>query len=367
YLVSAADVGFPASFSSFDVLVTHGTQSVGQIFGGGKFTFDATSGTYFVDFVALPSGTDKAGTYSLSVAPAPPAPTVTFSSSVSHVASGGTVTLTWSSTNATTCAASNGWSGTQATSGSATSAALTGATTFTLTCSGVGGSAAQSVAVTIDSPTSPSGGGGHGGGAINLLTLFGLAGALAARFARRARVSVAAARLSRGGKTAELRSRAHSNDGISTMFKGLAASIVLLISLLASANEGAPDASRAESAPMAQIRATLKERYPEANLESITASQALPGWYELVVGKQIVYTDAAADRLIVGKVVDTRTREDLTQKRWSELHLIDFKALPFEDSIKTVRGKGEHVVAIFEDPLCPYCQKLEQQMQGMQD
>ncbi len=361
YQVTAADIGFPASFSSFDVLVTHGTQAVGQIFGGGKFSFDATSGTYFVNFIALPSGTDKAGTYSLSVAPTPPAPTVMLTGDVTHVASGGTVALKWSSQNATTCAASGGWSGTQPVSGQATSAALTGATTFTLTCSGDGGSVSQSLSVTIDSPTSPSGG-GHGGGSISLLTLLGLAGALTRRLVR-------GTGMSRSRKVAVVACRqpalAHARS--LPMRKGLAAAIVFLLPLLASANEASTDVSKAEPAPLAQIRGTLKERYPEAKVDTIAASKVLPGWYELVVGEEIVYADATADRLIVGKVIDTRTRENLTQKSWADAHRIDFKALPFAHSIKTVRGRGEHVVAIFEDPLCPYCQKLEEQMQGMQD
>jgi thiol:disulfide interchange protein DsbC len=359
--VSAADVGFPALFSNFDVLVTHGTHSVGQIFGGGKFSFDATAGTYFVDFIALPSGTDKAGTYSLAVVPTPPAPTVTLNSNVTHVVSGGTVTLTWTSQNATTCAASGGWSGTQQPNGSATSTALSGATTFTLTCSGDGGSANKSVAITIDSPTSPSGGGGHGGGAFSLLTLLGLIGALAMRLARWARMS--------RGDTGAVRCvvRSGARDTNSAILKGFAASVVVLLPLLARAGDGGATASSNELQPMAKIRATMQERYPGAKLETIKPSKLVPGWYELLVGQQIVYADRTADHLIVGKVVDTRTRQDLTEKTWSDAHRVDFKALPFEHSIKTVRGKGEHVVAIFEDPLCPFCQKLEQQMQGVDD
>ncbi len=358
YQVSAADVGFPAQFSSFDVLVTQGTQSVGQIYGGGQFNFTGTAGDeYILDFIALPSGTFSAGTYSLTVATAPPAPTVTLTSSAPSVSSGGTVTLTWTSQNATSCAASGGWSGSQATSGTATSPVITGATTFTLTCSGGGGTTAQSVSVSLNSP-SPSG--GHsGGGAINLLTLLGLVGSLLLRAA-----------VSSNRKFAVLRSRSPLTRAIGALpvIKRIAASIVLLLPLTAVATDEASTASTSEPQPMAQIRTTMKERYPEAKIETITASKVLPGWYELVVGENdLVYVDATADRLIVGKVVDTKTRQNLTEKSWSDAHLIDFKGLPFDHSIKTVQGEGKRVVAIFEDPLCPYCQKLEQQMQNVQD
>jgi hypothetical protein len=41
---------------------------------------------------------------------------------------------------------------------------------------------------------------------------------------------------------------------------------------------------------------------------------------------------------------------------------IDFKALPFDRAVKTVRGNGSRVLVTFEDPNCPYCKKLWQNM-----
>lgn len=80
--------------------------------------------------------------------PAPaPAPTLSLSASSVAVPSGGTTTLTWSSANATACQASGAWSGARAPSGSFTSGALTAQSTFTLTCSGLGGAVARSVTV----------------------------------------------------------------------------------------------------------------------------------------------------------------------------------------------------------------------------
>jgi hypothetical protein len=91
-------------------------------------------------------------------APAPPpapAPTVFFSALPGDVASGSTATLTWSSTNASSCTASGGWTGTEPTSGTATSPALTATTTYTLTCTGSGGTAAQSATVILEGSVPP--------------------------------------------------------------------------------------------------------------------------------------------------------------------------------------------------------------------
>lgn len=39
-----------------------------------------------------------------------------------------------------------------------------------------------------------------------------------------------------------------------------------------------------------------------------------------------------------------------------------FSELPFDKAAKVVYGKGERVIALFADPDCPYCQKLEKAM-----
>jgi hypothetical protein len=74
-------------------------------------------------------------------APTTPAPTISFSASPTSVTAGQAATLTWNSTNATSCSASGAWSGSQPTSGSASTGALNQASTYTLTCTGTGGNA----------------------------------------------------------------------------------------------------------------------------------------------------------------------------------------------------------------------------------
>jgi hypothetical protein len=86
-----------------------------------------------------------------------PAPTVTLTASPSSVAAGSASTLTWTTTNATLCTASAGWSGTQGTSGSLPTAALSATTIYTLTCAGGAGTtpASATVTVTVTSPAPP--------------------------------------------------------------------------------------------------------------------------------------------------------------------------------------------------------------------
>jgi len=78
-----------------------------------------------------------------------PKPTVSFQSNPTSVALGQSTVLDWNSSNAQTCTASGGWSGSQALSGMLSTSPLTATTSFTLTCTGSGGSTAQSVSVTV--------------------------------------------------------------------------------------------------------------------------------------------------------------------------------------------------------------------------
>jgi hypothetical protein len=181
YLVNVSDVGFPSALSSLAAIVTQGTSRLGTIYTGGTFSFSATPGDYYVSLLAQPGGSDNAGTYALTVGAQPPAPAVTLTSSAATVSSGGTVTLTWSATNATSCTASGGWSGAQAVSGTATTSAITSSTTYTLACTGSGGTTSQSVTVNISAATSGSSSGGGGGGAIGSALLLALSASLLAR------------------------------------------------------------------------------------------------------------------------------------------------------------------------------------------
>lgn len=77
-------------------------------------------------------------------------PTVTIAVSPTTVATGVNAALTWSSTNATSCAASGAWGGSQATSGNQNvSQAQSGTYTYTLTCNGAGGSTSNSATLTV--------------------------------------------------------------------------------------------------------------------------------------------------------------------------------------------------------------------------
>jgi hypothetical protein len=88
------------------------------------------------------------GAYNGSSGGGTPAPTATLTANPTSLASGSSSTLSWISTHATSCTASGGWNGGKQTSGSE-AVTPTATTTYTLSCTGDGGTAQSSVTVTV--------------------------------------------------------------------------------------------------------------------------------------------------------------------------------------------------------------------------
>ena len=86
----------------------------------------------------------------------PPVPTVSLSTDkpANTIQAGDSITLTWASTDATACTASGAWNGTEPVSGSLVLHPASSGT-YTLACTGAGGSAAQSLRITVIQPSPP--------------------------------------------------------------------------------------------------------------------------------------------------------------------------------------------------------------------
>jgi len=108
----------------------------------------------------------------------------------------------------------------------------------------------------------------------------------------------------------------------------------------------------------ASVKKLLDERIPELPVQQVKKAP-MPGWYEVFSGNKIFYVDERADFVLVGSVIDTKTKQNLTEDRIRDLMRVKFDALPFEDAIKIVKGDGSRKVAVFEDPDCPFCKQVE--------
>ena len=120
----------------------------------------------------------------------------------------------------------------------------------------------------------------------------------------------------------------------------------------------------------ARIRQAVEAKLGGLRVTGVQATP-IPGVFEVRFqseeGPQILYSDAQGAYLFTGHLIDVRSDRNLTEERLQKLTAIEFSALPLELALKIQRGNGKRVLAMFTDPYCPYCRKLEQQLMQLDD
>lgn len=141
-------------------------------------------------------------------------------------------------------------------------------------------------------------------------------------------------------------------------------SIGIALAIVVASPSFAQSATSQEELATARVMQGLKETYRGTRFTSVRQSE-VAGIYEVVMGSRVAYTDASGRYFLFGRLVDMQTQEDLTAERSSELQKAEVGTFPLDQAIKTVRGRGERVLYVFEDPECGYCKVLHQTLAKM--
>ncbi|NTV96408.1 MAG: DsbC family protein [Thiobacillus sp.] len=116
------------------------------------------------------------------------------------------------------------------------------------------------------------------------------------------------------------------------------------------------------NADESEIKKNIEARFPGAKVDSVSKTP-VKGIYEVVVGgSEIIYANSNGDYVITGEMLETQARRNLTREKVDKLSEIKFDSLPFNQAIKIVKGDGKRKMAVFSDPDCPYCKKLDQEL-----
>ncbi len=114
------------------------------------------------------------------------------------------------------------------------------------------------------------------------------------------------------------------------------------------------------------IKRTLEGRLGGVKIEAVTKTPYL-GLYEVRVDNEILYTDEKMSYIFSGNIIDAKSMQNLTEKRLRELSGIKWENLPLDAAVKTVRGNGKRVLAVFSDPNCPFCKRFEKDLAKVDD
>lgn len=142
----------------------------------------------------------------------------------------------------------------------------------------------------------------------------------------------------------------------------LLSSAALILGLLcASLFFSEPAIAQAEQ----QIKTEIQKKLgPTVKVRSVTPAP-VSGLYEVLVGNEIIYTDSSGKYLIQGEIIELASGKNLTEQRQTDLNRIKWSDLNQTNAFKTVRGNGMRQLAIFSDPNCGYCKRLEKSLQQL--
>jgi thiol:disulfide interchange protein DsbC len=95
--------------------------------------------------------------------------------------------------------------------------------------------------------------------------------------------------------------------------------------------------------------------------DMVTPSMA-PGLYQIRKGSAFGYVTADGRYLITGDMIDLVTGEELTEKQRSSARVAVLNQFGPEEVIEFAAKSPKHVVTVFTDIDCGYCQRLHQQV-----
>lgn len=117
----------------------------------------------------------------------------------------------------------------------------------------------------------------------------------------------------------------------------------------------------AQDPKAAHVAERFKSMYPNTSFTAVRPAP-IPGMYEVVMGENIAYADESGRYFVFGHLFDMQTQQDLTAQRKRADKKTEFPAAHLDQAIKTVKGDGSRVLAVFSDPDCPYCRVLEREL-----
>ncbi|NNG75247.1 DsbC family protein [Acinetobacter sp. ANC 4277] len=114
------------------------------------------------------------------------------------------------------------------------------------------------------------------------------------------------------------------------------------------------------------VKSNLTKQHPKLNIENIQITD-MKGIYSGSMDGQVVYVGEDAQHILVGSMYRLSDQKNLTKDLVLKQNSIDWKKLPLQDAVKSVRGNGKRQIAIFSDPNCPYCKQLETELSKLND
>ena len=108
------------------------------------------------------------------------------------------------------------------------------------------------------------------------------------------------------------------------------------------------------------IRKTVSNAYPDVAIDEIKKID--DNFHEIIINKQIYYATNDGKYLIVGNVINLNTKESITENTKMNQRLSIIDSIDMKNFMIFKPEKTDHILTIFTDTSCPYCQKLHNEI-----
>ena len=108
------------------------------------------------------------------------------------------------------------------------------------------------------------------------------------------------------------------------------------------------------------IRKTISNAYPDVAIDEIKKID--DNFHEIIINKQIYYATNDGKYLIVGNVINLNTKESITENTKMNQRLSIIESIDMKNFMIFKPKKTDHILTIFTDTSCPYCQKLHNEI-----
>ena len=108
------------------------------------------------------------------------------------------------------------------------------------------------------------------------------------------------------------------------------------------------------------IKKTVSNAYPDVAIDEIKKND--DNFHEIIINKQIYYATNDGKYLIVGNVINLNTKESITENTKMNQRLSIIDSIDMKNFMIFKPKKTDHILTIFTDTSCPYCQKLHNEI-----
>lgn len=107
---------------------------------------------------------------------------------------------------------------------------------------------------------------------------------------------------------------------------------------------------------------------PEENITGLKLAE-VPGLWEVDLRQEQrvipIFIDFSKHYLINGSVIKIAGKQDITKERFADLNRIDVSQIPLDDALIVGNPESKIKIIVFDDPQCPYCGKLQEEMKRL--